>query len=98
MTNGGNCASISLMDEYCRDLVQNSSPCTSILGTSCGDENWVKGIFMLIPQEEHDTSTLPVEGFMVKPCGLTSALVVVELFPPESFNMKFCSSIDWMDT
>ena len=51
---------------------------------------------MLMPQEEHDISTLLVEGLMAKPCGLISALVVDELFPPESFNMKFCASIDWV--
>ena len=50
-------------------------------------------IFLLMPQEENDTSTLPVEGLMVKPCGLEIALVVVELFPPESFSMKFWQSI-----
>ena len=33
---------------------------------------------------------------MVNPCGLISALLVAELFPPESFNMKFFSSIDWV--
>ena len=33
---------------------------------------------------------------MVKPCGLTSELVVAELFPPESFSMKFFPSIDWV--
>ena len=49
-----------------------------------------------MPQEEHDTFTLPVEVLMVKPCGLTIALVVSELFPPELFSMKFCSSIDWV--
>ena len=80
---GGSCGYIILMDEHCRDLSHNSSPHTSISATSCGDENWVKGFFLLMPQEENDTSTLPVEGLMVKPCVLTSALVVVELFPPE---------------
>ena len=35
---------------------------------------------------------------MVKPCGLTSASVVVELFPLESFNMEACSPIDWVGT
>ena len=49
-----------------------------------------------MPQEDQETSTLLVDGFMVKPCGLTSALVVVELFPPESINMRVCSSIDWV--
>ena len=39
-TNGRSC-------EYCRDLVHNSSPHTSISATSCGDENWVKGIFFV---------------------------------------------------
>ena len=33
---------------------------------------------------------------MVKPCGLTRELVVDELFPHESFSMKFCSSINWV--
>ena len=51
---------------------------------------------LLLPQEEHETSTLPVDGLMVKPCGLTSAPVVVELFPPGSINMRVCSSIDWV--
>ena len=50
-----------------------------------------------MPQEEHDAFTLLVEVLMVKPCGLTSELVVVELFPLESFSMKFCPSIDWGD-
>ena len=50
----------------------------------------------MVPQEEHETSTLPVDGLMVKPCGLTSAPVVVELFPPGSINMRVCSSIDWV--
>ena len=49
-----------------------------------------------MPQQEHDTSTLPVEVLMVKPCGLTSELVVDELFPSESFSMKVCLSIDWV--
>ena len=49
-----------------------------------------------MPQEELDTFTLPVEVLMVKPCGLTSALVLAELFPPESFSMKVCLSIDWV--
>ena len=49
-----------------------------------------------MPQEELDTFTLPFEVLMVKPCGLTSELVVSELFPPESFSMKFCPSIDWV--
>ena len=48
-----------------------------------------------MPQEEQETSTLPVDGLMVKPCGLTSSLVVSKLFPLESFNMKVCLSIDW---
>ena len=52
--------------------------------------------FLLMPQEEHDTFTLPVEVLMVKPCGLTIALVVAELFPLESFSMKFCMPIDWV--
>ena len=95
-TNGGIFGYIILMDENCRDLAHNSSPHTSISPTSCGDENWVKGFFLLMPQEEHDTSTLPVEVLMVKPCGLKSALVVAELFPPESFSMKVCPSIDWV--
>ena len=95
-TNGGTCGSIILIDEHCRDLAHNSSPHTSISATSCEDENWVKGFFLLMPQEEHDTSTLPVEVLMVKPCGLTSELVVAELFPPESFSMKVCLSIDWV--
>ena len=95
-TNGGSCGSIILMDENCRDLAHNSSPHTSISATSCGDENWVKGFFLLMPQEEHDTFTLPVEVLMVKPCGLTSELVVADLFPSESFSMKFCPSIDWV--
>ena len=37
-TNGGCCESISLMDEYCKELVHISSPHTSISATSCGDE------------------------------------------------------------
>ena len=49
-----------------------------------------------MPEEELDTFTLPVEVLMVKPCGLKSELVVAELFPPESFSMKFCPSIDWV--
>ena len=49
-----------------------------------------------MPQEEHDTFTLPVEVLVVKPCGLISALVVAELFPPESFSMKVFPSIDWV--
>ena len=49
-----------------------------------------------MPQVELDTFTLPVEVFMVKPCGLKSTLVVAELFPPKSFNMKLCWSIDWV--
>ena len=56
----------------------------------------MKEFFMLMPQEEHDTSTLLVEGLMVNPCGLVSALVAEELFPHESFSMKFCTSIDWV--
>ena len=48
-TNGGSCASIILMDECCRELVHNSSSHTSISATLCGDENWVKGFFLLIP-------------------------------------------------
>ena len=84
-TNGGICGSISLIDEHCRDLAHNSSPHTSISATSCGDENWVKGFFLLIPQKENDTSSLLVEGLMVKPCGLTSASLVVELF-----SMQVC--------
>ena len=56
----------------------------------------MKGIFLLLPQEEHDTPTLIVEGLMVNPCGLTIASVVDELFPLESFSMKFCPSIDWV--
>ena len=81
-TNGGSCEYISLMDECFRDLVHNSSPHTSISSRSCGDENWVKGFFLLMPQEENDTSTLLVEGLMVNPCGLISELLVAELFPP----------------
>ena len=50
-TNGGICGSIILIDEHCRDLAHNSSPHTSISATSCGDENWVKGFFMLVPCE-----------------------------------------------
>ena len=48
--NGGSRASIILMDDCCRDLVHNYSPHTSISATSCGDENWVKGFFLLMPQ------------------------------------------------
>ena len=97
--NGGICGSIILIDEHFRDLAHNSSPHTSISATSCGEENWVKGFFLLMPQEEHDTFTLLVEILMVKPCSLKIALVVAELFPPESFSMKFCPSIDWwLDT
>ena len=40
--------------------------------------------------------TTNLTRLMVKPCGLTSALVVVELFPPESFSMKVWQSIDWV--
>ena len=84
------------MDEHCRVFVHNTSPHTPISAMSCGDENWVKGVFLLMLQEEHDNPTLPVEGLMVNPCGLTSALVVAGLFPSESFYMKVCSSIDWV--
>ena len=49
-----------------------------------------------MPQEEHDAFTLLVEVLMVKPCGLTSELVVSELFPLESFSMKVFMSIDWV--
>ena len=49
-----------------------------------------------MPQEERETSTLPVDGLMVKPCGLTIELIVAKLFPPESFSMKFCVPIDWV--
>ena len=44
-----------------------------------------------MPPEEHDIFTLTVEGLMVKPCGLTSASLVVELF-----SMQFCLSIYWV--
>ena len=76
-TNGGSCGSIILMDDHCRDLAHNSSPHTSISATSGGDENWVKGFFLLMPQEEHDTFTLLVEVLIVNPCVLTSTLVVI---------------------
>ena len=49
-----------------------------------------------MPHEEHDTPTLQVGGSMVKTRGLTSASIVDKLFPPESFNMKVCSYIDWV--
>ena len=84
------------MDQCDRELFHNYSPHTSLPATSCGDENWVKGFFLLMPQEEHHNPTLPVEGLMFNPRGLISALFVSELFPPESFNMKVCSSIDWV--
>ena len=45
LTNEEICASISLMDECCKELVHTSSLPTSISATSCGDENWVKGFF-----------------------------------------------------
>ena len=61
-TNGGICGSIILIDEHCRYLAHNSSPHTSISATSRGDENWVRGFFLLMPQEEDDTSTLLVES------------------------------------
>ena len=32
-------AAISLVDEYCRELIHSSSPQNSILATSGGDEN-----------------------------------------------------------
>ena len=62
-TNEGISASIGLMYEYIRELVHNSSPHTSISATPCGDENWVKGYFMLVPQEE--TFTFQVDGLLV---------------------------------
>ena len=96
-TNGVSFSSISFMDEHCRELVHNSSPHTYISATSCEDKNWVKVFFLLMPQEEHDTFTLPIEVLMVKPCGLTSELVVAELFPHESFSMKVFPSTDWVD-
>ena len=49
-----------------------------------------------MPQEENDTPTLLIEGLMVKPCGLTSASMVFELFPLESSSMQVCFSIDWV--
>ena len=93
-TNGGSCGSIILMDKHCKDLAHNYSPHTSISAAPCGDENWVKRFFLLMPQEEHDTSTLPVDGLMVKPCGLTSESIVFELFPLDSFIMQVFLSID----
>ena len=86
----------SLMDEYCIELVYRYSSHTSISATSCGDENWVKEFFLLMPHEEHETPILLDEGFMVKTCGLTSSLVVFGLFPLEPFSMEVCSSIEWI--
>ena len=52
-------------------------------------------MFLLVPNEEHEICILLVDGLMVNPCGLTSAPVVVELFPPGSINMRVRSSINW---
>ena len=61
-----------------------------------GDRYVVVIQYANISCKENDTSTLAVEGLMIKPCGLTSASVVVELFPLESFNVEVCSSIHWV--
>ena len=56
LPSGEEDATISLVDENCRDmrLVHNSSPHTSILATSGGDENWEKEFSLLVPHEEKE--------------------------------------------
>ena len=56
----------------------------------------MKGLFLLVPHEEHETSTLKVDGLMFNPCGLKRRIVVVYFFPLRSINMRFCSSFDWV--
>ena len=37
------------------------------------DENWVRGIFLLVPQKEKEDPTYSIDVLMVQPCGMKSA-------------------------
>ena len=51
-TNGDSCKSISLMDAYCSILIYHYSSHTFDSTISGGDENWVKGFYLLVPVHE----------------------------------------------
>ena len=45
-------------------MVHNSSLPTSFLAISIGDENWVKGFFLLVPPGEQDDPTFVCDEFI----------------------------------
>ena len=54
LTSDEEYAAISLLDEYCRELIHSSSPYTSISSKSGGDENWENEFSLLVPHEEKE--------------------------------------------
>ena len=44
-------ATISWLDEYCRNFIHSSTPHTYILTTSCGDQNWENEFPLLVSHE-----------------------------------------------
>ena len=62
-----------LIDKSCKEvrLVHNYSLPTSFSATSIGDENWVKGFFLMVPHEEYATYIYPFYyGMTRSPCSL----------------------------
>ena len=66
-TNGGIFASIILMDEYCKMMDYNSSPHIFNSCISGGDENWVKGFFLLVPHKEQETPPFSIDDLLINP-------------------------------
>ena len=81
-TNGDYCITIILMDVYCKMFVYNYSPHTFNSAISCGDENWVKGFFLLVPHEDQEDPPSS-DDLMINPWGLKS-----EPFPYEIVEKK----------
>ena len=66
--NDGEDAFKILMGKSCKEvrLVHHSSLPTSISSTSIGDENLVKGFFLMLPHEEYENSISPFYDDMIR--------------------------------
>ena len=59
-----------LVDTFCREFFYYKLFHTLMESNTYRDENWVRGIFLLVPHEEQEAPTYSIDGLMVQPCGM----------------------------
>ena len=86
-TSRGVHASTCLVDESYRGLVHSSSSYSSILATSTGNEDSVKGFFLVVSHEGQEAPTVSIDDCRIIPCDVTCECVLVQKDIEESLAM-----------